>query len=143
MRSVFCKLNPTNKAIVIPPPDIEGNDIVKPSSNEYRNELKNMLIDRHQHLQEIRRRVSNEAIKLEVIQEPIEDNNIEDNNIIIEDNNINNLPIETEKKLQILTRKTTPPIEEIKPIPPIEKKRLPRGRKPVVKAPLNLPKPLN
>ena len=138
MRSVFCKLNPTNKAIVIPPPDIENIDIVKPSSNEYRNELKNMLIDRHQHLQEIRRRVSNEAIKLNIIPEPIEDNNIEDNNI--EDNNINNLPIEIEKKLQILTRKTTPPIEEIKPIPPIEKKRLPRGRRPVVKAPQNLTK---
>ena len=142
MRSVFCKLNPA-KAIVIPPPDIENIDIVRPSSNEYRNELKNMLIDRHQHLQEIRRRVSNEAIKLNVIPEPIEDNNIEDNNIIIEDNNINNLPIEIEKKLQILTRKTTPPIEEIKPIPPIEKKRLPRGRRPVVKPPQNLPKPLN
>lgn len=138
MRSVFCKLNPTSKAIIIPPPDIETIDIPRPSSNEYRNELKNMLIDRHQHLQEIRRRISNESIKLEVIPEPIDESDKP-----IEENNINNLPIETEKKLQILTRKTTPPIEEIKPIPPIEKKRIPRGRKPVVRPPPNLPKPLN
>ena len=124
MRSVFCKLNQKKETldIEIPKRDISLN---LPSSDEYRNELKNMLINRQQHIQEVRRRSSTDIMRLEAIKETNDDE-------------------EPDKKavggskgspFKILTRNSTPPIQEIIPIIPIPKKIISRGRKPVTRPP--------
>jgi hypothetical protein len=123
MKSVFAKLNlPAIPAVI----DTANNHVVSNDerSQSYRNELKNLLIDKQQQVQELKRRAS-----IDKLTERIEeDKELEDTEI--------NIPLPA-PKLELLTRKTTPPIEEIKPIQPIEpKKRLPRGRRPLIKPPI-------
>ncbi len=134
MKSVFAKLNlpaipavidtANNHAVVNIQPT-ERSQANDERSQSYRNELKNLLIDKQQQVQELKRRAS-----IDKLTERIEeDKELEDTEI--------NIPLPPAPKLELLTRKTTPPIEEIKPIQPIEpKKRLPRGRRPLIKPPI-------
>ena len=137
MKSVFAKLNlPAIPAAI----DTVNNHLVniQPTtanderSQSYRNELKNLLIDKQQQVQELKRRASIDKLTINSVTERIEeDEEFKDTEI--------NIPLPA-PKLELLTRKTTPPIEEIKPIQPIEpKKRLPRGRRPLLK-PTRVPK---
>ncbi len=130
MKSVFAKLN-----LPAIPAAIDANNHlvnIQPTtanderSQSYRNELKNLLIDKQQQVQELKRRASIDKLTINSVTERIEeDEELEDTEI--------NIPLPP-PKLELLTRKTTPPIEEIKPIQPIEpKKRLPRGRRPLLK----------
>jgi hypothetical protein len=135
MKSVFAKLNlpaipaaidnANNHAVlnIQPTERSQAND---ERSQSYRNELKNLLIDKQQQVQELKRRASIDKLTINSVTERIEeDEEFKDTEI--------NIPIPA-PKLELLTRKTTPPIEEIKPIQPIEpKKRLPRGRRPLLK----------
>ena len=132
MKSVFAKLNlpaipaaidnANNHAVLNIQPTTANDE----RSQSYRNELKNLLIDKQQQVQELKRRASIDKLTINSVTERIEeDEEFKDTEI--------NIPIPA-PKLELLTRKTTPPIEEIKPIQPIEpKKRLPRGRRPLLK----------
>ena len=128
MKSVFAKLN-----LPAIPAAIDNHVVnIQPTtanderSQSYRNELKNLLIDKQQQVQELKKRASIDKLTINSVTERIdEDEEFKDTEI--------NIPIPA-PKLELLTRKTTPPIEEIKPIQPIEpKKRLPRGRRPLLK----------
>jgi DNA-binding Xre family transcriptional regulator len=127
MKSVFAKLNLPTIPAISAAIDTANNPVSSTANDErsqsYRNELKNLLIDKQHQIQELRRRASIDKITIERIEEDQEFKDTELNLIA--------------PKLEILTRKSTPPIEEIMPIPSIEpKKRLPRGRRPVIRPPI-------